>query len=66
MDDRRMFDYGQLHTSAFFERKCNFRLAFMYYKSFLFPLIRVDTLSHTVLCLCQWTIETECICYNGT
>ena len=34
-----MFDYGQLHRSAFCERKCNFRLALMYFKSFLFPLV---------------------------
>jgi hypothetical protein len=34
-----MFDYGQLHRFVFRERKCNFRLALMYYKSFLFPLV---------------------------
>ena len=37
MDDGHMFDYGQLHRSAFREHSCNFRLALMYYKSFLFP-----------------------------
>ena len=36
MDGGRMFDYGHCHRSAFIESKCNFRLALMYYKSFLF------------------------------
>ena len=34
-----MFDYGQLHRSVFLERKCNSRVALMYYRSFLFPWI---------------------------
>ena len=38
MDDGHMFDYDHCHRSAFIERKCNFRLALMYYKTFLFPL----------------------------
>ena len=38
MDGSHMFDYNHCHRSAFIERKCNFRLALMYYKSFLFPL----------------------------
>ena len=28
-------------------------------------LVRVDGLSHTVICLCQWTIENWQICYHG-
>ena len=32
-----MFDYGHCHRSVFCERQCNFRLALMYFKSFLFP-----------------------------
>ena len=38
MENSHMFDYSQLHRSAFLESKCNFRLALMYYKSFLSPL----------------------------
>ena len=38
MDDGHMFDYDHCHRSVFIERKCNFRLALMYYKTFLFPL----------------------------
>ena len=36
MGDGHMFDYDHCHRSAFIERKCNFRLALMYFKSFLF------------------------------
>ena len=38
MGDGHMFAYDHCHRSAFIECKCNFRLALMYYKSFLFPL----------------------------
>ena len=28
-------------------------------------LVRVDGLSHTVICPCKWTQETGWICYHG-
>jgi hypothetical protein len=37
MDGSHMSNYGQLYKFVFCERKCNFRLTLMYYKSFLFP-----------------------------
>ena len=43
MDDGHMFDYGQLHKSVFCECKCNFRIALMYNKSFLFPPVTLPT-----------------------
>ena len=39
MKGGHMFDYNQFHESAFLERKCNFRLELMYFKSFLSPLV---------------------------
>jgi hypothetical protein len=39
MDDGHMFDYNQLHRSAFLEHKYNFRSALMYFKRFMFPQI---------------------------
>ena len=43
-----MFDYGHCHRSAFIESKCNFRLALMYYKSFLFsPWAQINSVPFT-------------------
>jgi hypothetical protein len=39
MDGGHMIDYVHCHKTIFHERKCNFRLALLYYKSFLLPLI---------------------------
>ena len=45
MYNSHMFDYSQLHRSAFLERKCNFRLALIYFKTFL-PLPPPDSAAH--------------------
>ena len=36
--DTHRFNYNQQDRFVFYEHKCNFRLALMYFKSFLFPL----------------------------